>query len=100
MPTQDLLESAGPVPGAGLRFLLVNHLADRLPSRPWGTLVVNLLACFTLGWLLPALERPNAPPRCQPVAHHGFLGQSQHLLHPDVRVVDCQGPRHPGEVGT
>jgi CrcB protein len=37
-------------------------------------LVVNLLACFTLGWLLPALERPDAPPGASLLLITGFLG--------------------------
>jgi len=74
IPSQALIVAAGAVPGACLRFLLVNHLADRLPSRPWGTLVVNLLACFALGWLLPVLERPDAPPGASLLLITGFLG--------------------------
>ncbi|MFN9387679.1 MAG: fluoride efflux transporter FluC [Cyanobacteriota bacterium] len=74
IPSQALLVAAGAVPGACLRFLLVNHLAERLPSRPWGTLVVNLLACFALGWLLPLLQRPDAPPGASLLLITGFLG--------------------------
>jgi CrcB protein len=74
IPSQALLVAAGAVPGACLRFLLVNHLADRLPSRPWGTLVVNLLACFVLGWILPGLQRPGAPPGASLLLVTGFLG--------------------------
>jgi CrcB protein len=74
IPSQALLVAAGAVPGACLRFLLVNHLAERLPSRPWGTLVVNLLACFALGWLLPVLQRPDAPPGASLLLITGFLG--------------------------
>lgn len=74
IPSQALLVAAGAVPGACLRFLLVNHLSDRLPSRSWGTLVVNLLACFCLGWVLPILERPDAPPGASLLLITGFLG--------------------------
>jgi CrcB protein len=73
-PSQALLVATGAVPAACLRFLLVNHLADRLPSRPWGTLVVNLLSCFLLGWILPLLERPAAPPGASLLLVTGFLG--------------------------
>jgi CrcB protein len=72
--SQALLVAAGAVPGAWLRFILVNHLADRLPSRPWGTWVVNLLACFVLGWILPVLDRPGAPPGASLLLITGFLG--------------------------
>jgi fluoride ion exporter CrcB/FEX len=37
-------------------------------------LVVNLLACFILGWLLPVLERPYAPPGASLLLITGFLG--------------------------
>jgi CrcB protein len=74
IPSQALLVAAGAVPGACLRFLLVNQLADRLPSRPWGTLVVNLLACFVLGWILPVMDRPGAPPGASLLFITGFLG--------------------------
>lgn len=43
------LVAAGAVPGAWLRFRLVNGLAPRLPRRHWGTVMVNLSACLALG---------------------------------------------------
>ena len=49
------LVALGAVPGAWLRFRMVNHFEPMLPSRHWGTLGVNLLACFALG-LLVSLE--------------------------------------------
>lgn len=51
-----LLVALGAVPGAWLRFRLVNHLEPLLPARHWGTLGVNLIACFALG-LIVALEQ-------------------------------------------
>lgn len=51
-----LLVSLGAVPGAWLRFRMVNHLEPLLPRRHWGTLTVNSLACFVLG-LLVSLEQ-------------------------------------------
>jgi len=50
------LVALGAVPGAWLRFRLVNHLEPMLPRRHWGTLTVNGLACFVLG-LLVSLEQ-------------------------------------------
>ncbi len=49
------LVALGAVPGAWLRFRMVNHFEPMLPRRHWGTLGVNLLACFGLG-LLVSLE--------------------------------------------
>ncbi|MFM8275535.1 MAG: fluoride efflux transporter FluC [Cyanobium sp.] len=50
-----LLVAIGAVPGAWLRFRLINHLEPLLPRRHWGTFGVNLIACFSLG-LLVGLE--------------------------------------------
>lgn len=55
-PDGALLVALGAVPGAWLRFRLVNHLEPMLPRRHWGTLTVNGLACFVLG-LLVSLEQ-------------------------------------------
>lgn len=69
-----LLVALGAVPGAWLRFALVNHWAPRLPRRPWATLLVNVLACLGLG-LLVAWFGPFAtarPPML--LLATGFLG--------------------------
>ena len=57
-PDGALLVALGAVPGAWLRFRMVNHLEPMLPRKHWGTLMVNSSACFVLG-LLVGLE-----PRC------------------------------------
>lgn len=70
-----LLVAIGAVPGAWLRYRLVNQLEPRLPRRHWGTLVVNLLACFLLG-LLMGVE-PSGRPEAQQLTlllATGFLG--------------------------
>ena len=51
-----LLVSIGAVPGAWLRFRLVNHFEPMLPRRHWGTASVNITASFALG-LISALAR-------------------------------------------
>ena len=56
-----LLVALGAVPGAWLRFLLVNRLEPVLPHRHWGTLVVNLAACFGLGLLSALRGRSRRP---------------------------------------
>lgn len=49
------LVAIGAVPGAWLRFRLVNHLAPLLPRRHWATFGVNVSASFALG-LINALS--------------------------------------------
>ncbi|MFW6730363.1 MAG: FluC/FEX family fluoride channel [Synechococcus sp.] len=69
------LVAAGAVPGAWLRFRLVNGLAPRLPRRHWGTVAVNLTACLALGLLLAS--EPAASGQGRPLLlllATGFLG--------------------------
>lgn len=70
-----LLVSLGAVPGAWLRFRLVNHLEPMLPRRHWGTVTVNGIACFALG-LLMGLERScgSGSQRLLLLVATGFLG--------------------------
>jgi len=70
-----LLVAVGAVPGAWLRFRLVNHLEPLLPARHWGTLGVNLIACFALG-LIVALEQRcgDGAERSLLLLSTGFLG--------------------------
>jgi CrcB protein len=70
-----LFVAVGAVPGAWLRFRVVNHLEPMLPRKHWGTFGVNLIACFALG-LLVSLEAS-----CGAASHRtllllatGFLG--------------------------
>jgi CrcB protein len=51
-----LLVSIGAVPGAWLRFRVVNRLEPMLPRKHWGTLLVNVIAAFALG-LVVGLEQ-------------------------------------------
>ncbi|MFM7314021.1 MAG: fluoride efflux transporter FluC [Cyanobium sp.] len=71
----SLLVALGAVPGAWLRFRLVNHLEPMLPRRHWGTLTVNGLACFVLG-LLVSLEHScgAGSQRLMLLLGTGFLG--------------------------
>jgi CrcB protein len=48
-PSGALLVAIGAVPGAWLRFRVVNHLEPMLPRRHWGTFGVNVIAAFALG---------------------------------------------------
>ncbi|MFM7454427.1 MAG: CrcB family protein [Cyanobium sp.] len=55
-PSAALLVAIGAVPGAWLRFRVVNHLEPMLPRRHWGTFGVNVIAAFALG-LVVGLEQ-------------------------------------------
>lgn len=50
----------GAVPGAWLRYRVVNHLAPMVPRKHWGTFGVNVIACFTMG-LIVSLESQPCP---------------------------------------
>jgi CrcB protein len=52
MTSSALLVAVGAVPGAWLRFRVVNHLEPMVPRKHWGTFGVNLIACFALGLLV------------------------------------------------
>jgi CrcB protein len=69
-----LLVSLGAVPGAWLRFVLVNRLEPVLPHRHWGTLVVNLAACFGLGLLTALRAHGQASAAFMLLLGTGFLG--------------------------
>jgi CrcB protein len=70
-----LLVALGAVPGAWLRFKMVNHLEPLLPRRHWGTFSVNVIACFALG-LVVGLEQScgEAARRLLLLLATGFLG--------------------------
>lgn len=55
-----LLVAIGAVPGAWLRFRVINHLEPMLPRRHWGTWGVNVIAAFALG-LVVGLEQSCGP---------------------------------------
>ena len=75
-PEAALLVALGAVPGAWLRFWLVNQLEPRLPRRHWGTFAVNLAACFGLGLLIASghHERGMAASALPLLIGTGFLG--------------------------
>lgn len=61
--TAALLVVAGAIPGAWLRYRLVERLAPHLPRRHWATLVVNLTASLFLGLLVALLGSGSDPAR-------------------------------------
>ncbi|MEA5416237.1 fluoride efflux transporter FluC [Synechococcus sp. BA-132 BA5] len=52
MGNDALFVAIGAVPGAWLRFRIVNHFEPMLPRKHWGTFGVNLIACFAIGLLV------------------------------------------------
>lgn len=54
--TESLLVVLGAIPGAWLRFRMVERLTPLLPRRHWATLGVNLVASFSLGLLVVVLS--------------------------------------------
>lgn len=75
MSNDALLVAIGAVPGAWLRFRVVNHLEPMIPRKHWGTFGVNVMACFVLG-LVVSLEQSCtlASPRLLLLIGTGFLG--------------------------
>ena len=75
MSNDALLVAIGAVPGAWLRFRVVNHFEPIIPRKHWGTFGVNVIACFALG-LLVSLEQScaQASSRMLLLLGTGFLG--------------------------
>jgi CrcB protein len=90
-----LLVALGAVPGAWLRFWLVNQLEPRLPRRHWGTLVVNLVACFGLGLLTGCQRGQGLPAPLVLLVAVGFLGSLSTFSSLAAELHDClrQGQR-------
>jgi len=71
----SFLVALGAVPGAWLRFRVVNHLEPLVPSKHWGTFGVNVIACFALG-VIVGLEQScgDGAKRLLLLLGTGFLG--------------------------
>lgn len=69
------LVALGAVPGAWLRFRVVNHLEPMIPRKHWGTFAVNVIACLALG-LIVGLEQScgDGARRLLLLLGTGFLG--------------------------
>ena len=69
-----LLVAIGAVPGAWLRFRLVNHLEPMLPRKHWGTFTVNVIASFALGLVAALVNHCGPDQRLGLLLGIGFLG--------------------------
>ena len=72
--SEALFVALGAIPGAWLRLRLVNHLQLMLPRKHWGTFVVNVIACFSLGLVLAEVERCGPIRGLALLIGVGFLG--------------------------
>ena len=75
MTNEAVLVAMDAVPGAWLRFRVVNHFEPMVPRKHWGTFGVNVIACFCLGFLV-GLEQSCGPAssRLLLLLGTGFLG--------------------------
>ncbi|WP_415399180.1 fluoride efflux transporter CrcB [Synechococcus sp. W4D4] len=69
-----LLVAIGAVPGAWLRFRVVNHLEPMLPRKHWATFAVNIIACFALGSVAVLARQCGSDQRLGLLLGTGFLG--------------------------
>lgn len=70
-----LLVIAGASVGAPLRYLVDRAISSRHSSAfPWGTLVVNVAGCLTLGFLAGAATSSEVPAEVQSLVGTGFCG--------------------------
>ena len=61
--------------GAVLRYGLAGLVQGRAGADfPWGTLAVNVLGCFAIGWLATAAERSVLAPELRIALLVGLLG--------------------------
>ena len=60
-----LMVIAGALIGAPLRYLIDRTIQNHTTLFPWGTLVVNLIACAALGFLTGAMTTIAVPPDLQ-----------------------------------
>ena len=72
--SEALLVALGAIPGAWLRLRFVNYFQPMLPRQHWGTFVVNVTACFSLGLVLAQVERCGPITGLALLIGVGFLG--------------------------
>ena len=92
-----VLVATGAVPGAWLRFHLVNHLKPLLPRKHWATAGVNLVACLALGLLLSLGDGCTDLHRLALLLSVGFLGSFSTFSTFVVELLQALGEGQAGE---
>ena len=92
-----VLVAMGALPGAWLRFLLVNHLQPLLPRKHWATAGVNLVACLALGLLLSLGDGCGDLHRLNLLLSVGFLGSFSTFSTFVVELLQALGEGEAGE---
>ena len=69
-----LLVGLGAIPGAWLRLKVANHFQPMVPKKHWGTFIVNVVACFSLGLVLALNETCAASTGIALLMGVGFFG--------------------------
>ena len=72
--SEALLVGLGAIPGAWLRLKVVNHFEPMVPKKHWGTFLVNVVACFSLGLVLALNETCDASTGIALLMGVGFFG--------------------------
>jgi len=92
-----VLVATGAVPGAWLRFYLVNHFQPMVPRKHWATAGVNLLACLALGLLLSLGNGCGDLHRLALLLSVGFLGSFSTFSTFVVELLQALGEGQAGE---
>ena len=69
-----VLVGLGAIPGAWLRLKVVNHFQPMMSKKHWGTFLVNVVACFSLGLVLALNETCAASTGIVLLMGVGFFG--------------------------
>ena len=92
-----VLVATGAVPGAWLRFVLVNRVQPLLPRRHWATASVNLVACLAFGLLLSLGDGCSDLHRLEKLLVVGFLGSFSTFSTFVVELLQALGEGQAGE---
>ncbi len=92
-----VMVATGAVPGAWLRFYLVNHFQPMVPRKHWATAGVNLVACLALGLLLSLGNGCGDLHRLALLLSVGFLGSFSTFSTFVVELLQALGEGQAGE---